>query len=34
MLSGVGPADALRRHGIPVVTDLPGTGRNLQDHMI
>ncbi|GMU71007.1 MAG: GMC family oxidoreductase N-terminal domain-containing protein [Burkholderiales bacterium] len=31
-LSGVGPADLLRRHAIPVVADLPGVGRNLQDH--
>jgi choline dehydrogenase-like flavoprotein len=33
MLSGIGPAGALKRHGIPVVRDLPGVGRNLQDHM-
>ena len=33
MLSGVGPADELRRHGIPVVQDLPGVGANLQDHI-
>ena len=33
MLSGVGPADALRRHGIQVVHDLPGVGANLQDHL-
>jgi choline dehydrogenase-like flavoprotein len=32
MLSGLGPADALRRHGISVVSDLPGVGANLQDH--
>ncbi|MFD1880233.1 GMC family oxidoreductase [Paracoccus pacificus] len=32
MLSGVGPADHLRTHGIDVVQDLPGVGRNLQDH--
>ncbi|MCJ1900025.1 GMC family oxidoreductase N-terminal domain-containing protein [Paracoccus versutus] len=32
MLSGVGPADQLRSHGIEVVQDLPGVGRNLQDH--
>ena len=32
MLSGVGPADELQRHGIPVLQDLPGVGRNLQDH--
>jgi choline dehydrogenase len=33
MLSGIGPANALRRHGIPVVLDLPGVGANLQDHL-
>jgi choline dehydrogenase-like flavoprotein len=33
MLSGIGPADALSQHGIPVVTDLPGVGANLQDHL-
>lgn len=32
MLSGVGPADALRPAGIPVVADLPMVGQNLQDH--
>jgi choline dehydrogenase len=32
MLSGLGPADMLRRHGIRVVEDLPGVGANLQDH--
>jgi choline dehydrogenase len=32
-LSGIGPADLLRRHGIPVVADLPGVGENLQDHL-
>ncbi|KAG7136290.1 Oxygen-dependent choline dehydrogenase like protein [Verticillium longisporum] len=31
-LSGVGPADELKRFGIPVVADLPGVGTNLQDH--
>ena len=33
MLSGIGPADELRRHGIDVVHELPGVGRNLQDHV-
>jgi choline dehydrogenase len=33
MLSGVGPADHLRAMGIPVVSDLPGVGQNLQDHV-
>ena len=32
MLSGIGPADHLRDHGISVKLDLPGVGRNLQDH--
>jgi choline dehydrogenase-like flavoprotein len=32
-LSGVGPADALRSAGVPVVHDLPGVGGNLQDHL-
>ena len=32
MLSGLGPADQLASHGVPVVCDLPGVGRNLQDH--
>ncbi len=33
MLSGIGPADALRRHGIDVAQDAPGVGANLQDHL-
>jgi predicted dehydrogenase (TIGR03970 family) len=32
LLSGVGPADHLRRLGIPVVHHLPGVGENLCDH--
>ena len=32
MLSGIGPADHLRAHGIAVALDLPGVGANLQDH--
>jgi choline dehydrogenase len=32
MLSGVGPADHLRRLGIPVVHDLPGVGQHLKNH--
>jgi choline dehydrogenase len=31
MLSGIGPAEELRRHDIPVRVDLPGVGKNLQD---
>ncbi|MDR0808394.1 MAG: choline dehydrogenase [Gemmobacter sp.] len=33
MLSGIGPADDLRRHGIHVTLDQPGIGGNLQDHI-
>jgi choline dehydrogenase len=32
LLSGIGPADELRRVGVTVRHDLPGVGRNLQDH--
>ncbi|HEY2719569.1 MAG TPA: GMC family oxidoreductase N-terminal domain-containing protein [Solirubrobacteraceae bacterium] len=32
LLSGVGPADELRAAGVDVKHDLPGVGRNLQDH--
>ncbi len=34
MLSGVGPAEHLREVGVEVVRDLPGVGRNLQDHLV
>jgi choline dehydrogenase len=33
LLSGIGPADELRTHGIDTVLDLPGVGKNLQDHV-
>ncbi|KAJ1525083.1 hypothetical protein ONE63_009926 [Megalurothrips usitatus] len=33
MVSGIGPADQLRRAGVAVVKDLPGVGGNLQDHV-
>lgn len=33
MLSGIGPADHLREHDIAPLLDLPGVGRNLQDHL-
>jgi choline dehydrogenase-like flavoprotein len=33
MLSGVGPAQHLKEHGIAVVADRPGVGGNLQDHL-
>ena len=32
-LSGVGPAELLQKHGIDVVFDAPGVGRDLQDHL-
>jgi len=32
-LSGVGPADLLRSHGIDVIADMPGVGSDLQDHL-
>jgi choline dehydrogenase-like flavoprotein len=33
MLSGIGPADHLREHGVAPVLDLPGVGAGLQDHL-
>lgn len=33
MLSGIGDAAELRRHGILLVQHLPGVGRNMQDHV-
>lgn len=32
-LSGIGPAEELKSHGIEVVADRPGVGANLQDHL-
>lgn len=32
LLSGLGPAGDLRQAGVEVAADLPGVGRNLQDH--
>jgi len=32
MLSGIGPKEELRKHGIHVVQDLPMVGQNLEDH--
>ncbi len=31
MLSGIGPKEELEKHGIKVLVDLPGVGKNLQD---
>ena len=33
MLSGIGEAEQLSEHGIPVVHDLHGVGKNMQDHL-
>lgn len=33
LLSGIGPADELSRHGISTRIALPGVGENLQDHI-
>ena len=33
LLSGIGPADHLRQHGIRVQVDAPEVGENLQDHV-
>ena len=33
MLSGIGDADQLSEHGIEVVADLKGVGKNMQDHL-
>ena len=33
LLSGIGPADELRQAGVAPLHDLPGVGRNLQDHI-
>ncbi len=32
-LSGVGPAELLKQHGIDMVLDAPGVGNDLQDHL-
>ncbi len=33
LLSGIGPAEDLKKLKIPVAADLPGVGKNLQDHL-
>ncbi|MBC7502511.1 MAG: GMC family oxidoreductase N-terminal domain-containing protein [Herminiimonas sp.] len=33
MLSGIGPAAELRKHGIAVKQDIAGVGKNLHDHL-
>ncbi|KAJ1562093.1 hypothetical protein HK405_015991, partial [Cladochytrium tenue] len=32
--SGIGPREVIEPHGIPVVSEIPGVGQNLQDHLI
>ena len=34
LLSGIGDPEHLREHGIAAVADVPGVGRNLEDHLI
>ncbi len=34
MLSGIGPAEQLRAHGIDVIADVAGVGQNLHDHVL
>ncbi|CAF2858177.1 unnamed protein product [Rotaria sp. Silwood2] len=34
LLSGIGPRVELEKHQIPVIADLPGVGKNLQDHLM
>ncbi len=32
-LSGIGPVEHLKEHGIEVISEMPGVGENLQDHL-
>lgn len=34
LLSGIGPADELKKLGITVIANVPGVGKNLQDHLV
>ncbi|ESZ99286.1 hypothetical protein SBOR_0327 [Sclerotinia borealis F-4128] len=34
MVSGVGPKTILRQHNIPIISELPGVGQNMWDHVI
>ncbi|CAM2728730.1 unnamed protein product [Rotaria socialis] len=34
LLSGIGPREELEKLQIPVIVDLPGVGKNLQDHLM
>jgi len=33
MVSGIGPSSQLAPYSIPVISDLPGVGQNMQDHI-
>eukprot|EP01060_Flectonema_neradi_P005920 TRINITY_DN13977_c0_g1_i2.p1 TRINITY_DN13977_c0_g1~~TRINITY_DN13977_c0_g1_i2.p1 ORF type:complete len:555 (+),score=85.96 TRINITY_DN13977_c0_g1_i2:49-1713(+) len=32
-VSGLGPQEELEKHGVPVVKNIPGVGKNLHDHL-
>ena len=34
LLSGIGPVDHLTQMGVPVLANVPGVGRNMQDHVM
>ncbi len=34
LYSGVGPKDVLSDAGVPLVSELPGVGQHLQDHLV
>ncbi|KAF4580873.1 putative glucose dehydrogenase [Ophiocordyceps camponoti-floridani] len=34
MLSGIGPEDQLKKHGIPIIKRNEAVGRNLKDHLV
>ncbi|KAI0789860.1 GMC oxidoreductase [Abortiporus biennis] len=34
MVSGVGPAEELKKHNIPIIAELPGVGAHLMDHPV
>ena len=33
LLSGIGPSEEIRDHGIPLIHNLPGVGKNLHDRL-
>jgi choline dehydrogenase-like flavoprotein len=33
MVSGIGPAETLKKFNIPVLKEAPGVGQNMQDHI-